>query len=397
MYAPSALTLTLTFVLDEELTLRFPDVDTLARWRQGLDHLLVRLLDPGTDSDARTSGEISSSGRLHPRNAMPIEGCVEEGKMSKEGATPTIEAARAASSQEGCALDGHDDRLSSEGAVSEGQLQKRQRMAAILQAASSAVGWFNVSRSPRATAVKGGEKYFNTDEDAVEEFSLVKRRRAELLVSSSTQTEDEEFPAFMARSRQATADSVVADDGNVDLALQYASLMAAAAAAEGGAPGQHAAMLPSVTAVHAGMATTTSPSYTPNPSSSYTGIVASHPPQYGATTTPGPPHRSSSFAGRGGGPPPSMPTNALLTISVDVVDFDDLQLGKILGVGSEGSVHAAWYLDTPVAVKQFNRVEDSLHEVGMYLGVGSHDNVLALRALCQHEGAMYLVLEFCPR
>ena len=33
----------------------------------------------------------------------------------------------------------------------------------------------------------------------------------------------------------------------------------------------------------------------------------------------------------------------------------------------------------------------------MYLRVGSHDNVVALRGLCQHEGAMFLVLEYCPR
>ena len=86
-----------------------------------------------------------------------------------------------------------------------------------------------------------------------------------------------------------------------------------------------------------------------------------------------------------------------LAISVDVIDFDELLMGKLLGTGSEGAVYAAWYLETPVAVKRFNRVEDSLHEVGMFLGIGSHDNVVALRALCQHEGAMHVVLEYCPR
>ena len=80
-----------------------------------------------------------------------------------------------------------------------------------------------------------------------------------------------------------------------------------------------------------------------------------------------------------------------------MVDIDDLSIGKLLGAGSEGAVYAAWYMETPVAVKRFNRVEDSLHEVGMYLGVGSHDNVVGLRALCQHEGAMFLILEYCPR
>jgi len=90
-------------------------------------------------------------------------------------------------------------------------------------------------------------------------------------------------------------------------------------------------------------------------------------------------------------------TPSLLAITVDVIEFDDLQLGRLLGSGSEGAVYAAWYLETPVAVKRFNKVDDSVHEIGMFLGVGSHDNVVALRALCQHEDAMYLVLEYCPR
>lgn len=137
-------------------------------------------------------------------------------------------------------------------------------------------------------------------------------------------------------------------------------------------------------------------------------------------------------------------------------------------------MYAAWFLESPVAVKRFNRVEDSLHEVRwgraggwgrpaslagqrmgvhggraplaatsgrdglpprppahhaascqhttrlasprhtpcrtlpltllcaapqveMYLLLGSHDNIVALRGLCQHEGSMYLVLEYCPR
>jgi len=33
----------------------------------------------------------------------------------------------------------------------------------------------------------------------------------------------------------------------------------------------------------------------------------------------------------------------------------------------------------------------------MYLQAGSHDNVVALRGLCQHGGSMYIVLEYCPR
>ena len=116
-----------------------------------------------------------------------------------------------------------------------------------------------------------------------------------------------------------------------------------------------------------------------------------------ASATPGTPSAFSPAASA------TTPQNLMaspssqLAISVDVIDYEELAMGKLLGAGSEGAVYAAWYLETPVAVKRFNRVEDSLHEVAMYLGVGSHDNVVALRALCQHEAAMYLVLEYCPR
>eukprot|EP00887_Chlorella_sp_A99_P004986 scaffold4.g4986.t1 len=104
-----------------------------------------------------------------------------------------------------------------------------------------------------------------------------------------------------------------------------------------------------------------------------------------------PPTIPAGEAGPGPGP------GRLLALGIDVVDYDDLRFGKLLGEGSEGAVYAAWFLESPVAVKRFNRVEDSLHEVGMYLGAGSHDNVVALRALCQHEGNMYLIMEYCPR
>ena len=46
-YAPDALSLTMSFVLDPELTVKFPDGDTFEAWRRGLDHLLVVLMAPG--------------------------------------------------------------------------------------------------------------------------------------------------------------------------------------------------------------------------------------------------------------------------------------------------------------------------------------------------------------
>eukprot|EP00890_Picochlorum_soloecismus_P005201 jgi/Picsp_1/5682/NSC_03041-R1_protein kinase domain containing protein len=90
-------------------------------------------------------------------------------------------------------------------------------------------------------------------------------------------------------------------------------------------------------------------------------------------------------------------TSVPFAVSVDVIDFESLKIGKLLGSGTEGDVHAAWYLESPVAVKRFNKVEDAAYEVGMYLAIGLHDNVVSLRALCQHDDDMYLIMEYCPR
>ena len=55
-------------------------------------------------------------------------------------------------------------------------------------------------------------------------------------------------------------------------------------------------------------------------------------------------------------------------------------------------MYAAWWQETPVAVKQA-----SLHEAEMAVHAGSHDNVVAVRGLCQWGAALYLVMELCPR
>ena len=64
----------------------------------------------------------------------------------------------------------------------------------------------------------------------------------------------------------------------------------------------------------------------------------------------------------------SFSTRAALTlqVSVDLVDYSELQFGKFLGRGAEGEVYAAWYLETPVAVKQTS----CMNEVEMHLRVG---------------------------
>ena len=78
---------------------------------------------------------------------------------------------------------------------------------------------------------------------------------------------------------------------------------------------------------------------------------------------------------------------------MEMILYEELAFGKFLGKGAEGAVYAAWYLETPVAVKQ----TESLSELEMNLGVGMHDNIVALRGLCQKEDKLYLVMEYCPR
>lgn len=78
---------------------------------------------------------------------------------------------------------------------------------------------------------------------------------------------------------------------------------------------------------------------------------------------------------------------------VETIEYTDLDFGKFLGSGAEGAVWAAWYLDTPVAVKKTN----SVHELEMTMCAGQHDNVVGLRGLAKEGSATYIVLEYCPR
>ncbi|KAL4440482.1 hypothetical protein ABPG75_003483 [Micractinium tetrahymenae] len=82
-----------------------------------------------------------------------------------------------------------------------------------------------------------------------------------------------------------------------------------------------------------------------------------------------------------------------ISVPVEMVQFSDLVFGKLLGEGSEGAVYAAWYRETPVAVKRTR----SLMELEMNLHAGSHDNIVQLRGLCSHGPDLYLVMELCPR
>ena len=55
-------------------------------------------------------------------------------------------------------------------------------------------------------------------------------------------------------------------------------------------------------------------------------------------------------------------------VNVEMIEHGDLQYGKFLGRGAEGEVHAAWYMETPVAVKQTSSVQEI--EMNLAAGVG---------------------------
>lgn len=82
-----------------------------------------------------------------------------------------------------------------------------------------------------------------------------------------------------------------------------------------------------------------------------------------------------------------------VSVNVEIIDFSQLSFGKMLGRGAEGPVYAAWYQETPVAVKRAS----CQTEIDIHLHAGWHDNVVNLRGLAHNGGHSYLVMELCPR
>lgn len=74
----------------------------------------------------------------------------------------------------------------------------------------------------------------------------------------------------------------------------------------------------------------------------------------------------------------SADTNLLpVQMSVELIPYEELKWGRFLGRGAEGAVYAAWYLETPVAVKR----PESKAEVEMNLHSGTPCHVMS----CSHE------------
>ena len=59
-------------------------------------------------------------------------------------------------------------------------------------------------------------------------------------------------------------------------------------------------------------------------------------------------------------------------MSVELIPYEELKWGRFLGRGAEGAVYAAWYLETPVAVKR----PESKVEVEMNLHSGTSCHVM---------------------
>lgn len=64
-----------------------------------------------------------------------------------------------------------------------------------------------------------------------------------------------------------------------------------------------------------------------------------------------------------------------LQMSVELIPYEELTWGRFLGRGAEGAVYAAWYLETPVAVK---RPESKAEvEMNLHSGTASHLRLMA--------------------
>ena len=59
-------------------------------------------------------------------------------------------------------------------------------------------------------------------------------------------------------------------------------------------------------------------------------------------------------------------------MSVELIPYEELKWGRFLGRGAEGAVYAAWYLETPEAVKR----PESKVEVEMNLHSGTPCHVM---------------------
>lgn len=437
-YSANALSITLTFVLDPELVLVFPDLSTYQQWQEGIERLMIVLLSP--EADKKGVGDVRETKRVTTSQSDTVLVSEDEEKGLIHMLRKSFSARRSSgvasghSAQTSLEIRSSSslaiDRERQTGGNAEGsqhlsttQLQKRQRMASYLFRATgdtrSPLAWMSSFRKGSTPA-----------------RSVSSKIRKRVLVSIGTQTD----PADLAYLETFGGDDGASsssrpqtdDDRNADIAAQYAAMFAGFDATSGthscASPGPSPPLVPATgndkaSAVnkspHAGPEPPTSPLVSENsaarPSSGQSEATSPLAPSPGTSLQLVDRlkkiRKSSSNVNHiPGSLPIASPSGSLtadvsphaahlssLMVSVEVIEFDSITLGKLLGSGSEGDVHAAWYLESPVAVKRFNRLEDASYEAGMYLSTGNHDNIVSLRALCQHNENIYLVMEYCPR
>lgn len=72
-----------------------------------------------------------------------------------------------------------------------------------------------------------------------------------------------------------------------------------------------------------------------------------------------------------------------MQVSVELIEWRSLQIGRRIGRGAEGCVYEARHQDAPVAIKE----GPGMNEIEMYLAAGVHDNLVGLRGLCHKVSA----------
>ncbi len=350
-YSKEDLSIKFTFLLDPEMTILFPDQRKFDTWRQGIKRLLVVLLSPEADRGIQSTDSI-----MHPRS--------DESQDSQErGIVSYIKQSFRTTFQDSPGIDrlGSKRFSDQENAPSErpktpstDQLRKRQKMASYLF-------------SKNAEAVKSPLSWILGKRVDVASKSFVDS--APKKVSVGTQTIQADF-----ENLKPSPDTLTDEDKTADIAAQYAAMM-------NSGNFQSPAESPLVSQGSIRGPDSTEKSTNEVRAGSLSPLALDR-----LATSLEIMESASSPNGLG-----------TLAVSVEVIDFEALSMGKLLGSGSEGDVHAAWYLESPVAVKRFNRLQDASYEAGMYLAVGLHDNVVSLRALCQHDSDVYLIMEYCPR
>ena len=425
-YSPEELSIRMKFLPEGDLLLEFPDSDTFDVWQAGIERLMVVLMSPEANKEGGAD-LVAVGGLAAPASRDDEESGLMQMLFRSFSVRRSSGTVGLTSSLETRPTDSSYVKAPKEvdPPLSTNQLQKRQRMASYLfRTPTSPLSWMGSFRregrsgsTPTPTGkivmVSVGTRMDPSDLAYLDEINEIND------IGETDAGADGE--AGVARRE-------TDDDKNADIAAQYAAMLAGfGGPPAGSSPGGQQQRQERQERQERQQKQQTGhkpPRSLPRPPASPLLSENSAAPQSSskpaATSPPGSIVASSlqlvdrlrarsPAAASAGSPPGSLGVEhpsphagpsghaAGLMVSVEVVEFGNITMGKLLGSGSEGDVHAAWYLESPVAIKRFNRLEDASYEAGMYLTTGTHDNIVSLRALCQHLDNIYLVMEYCPR